>query len=351
MSEWRNATRKHPCAICGRPDWCRYTEDGAVQDCYRQGDASAVERQDKSGSTFWRHRSGSFLPLYKRQDVPLPPSAERAGALDRDRVYCELLRLLCLTPEHSSALRTRGLTNADMERCGYGSLPLRGRYRIVKHLVHQFGQDLVAKVPGFVTKSGESGNYMTLAGSPGLLIPARNTDGSICGLVIRCDDPGDDGRYRWLSSRHGGGPGPEMAAHVPRHAGDANTVRLTEGQLKADIATTLSGVLTLGLPGCSQWRLALPVLNHFKPDMVLLGFDADWRTNPHVAAALGDCAKHLHKADFSVKVEDWHPSEGKGIDDLLEAGHQPQLKPWMYALVCKRRGTARKLGKVVVNGI
>ena len=346
MSPMLNATPKRPCAICGRPGWCRYTADGGVQDCYRQGDASAVERQDKLGSTFWRHRNGSSLPLYKRRDIPLPPSAEWAGVLDRDRVYCELLRLLYLTPEHRSALRTRGLTNADMERCGYGSLPLRGRYRIVKHLVHQFGQDLVAKVPGFVTKSGESGNYMTLAGSPGLLIPARNIDGSICGLVLRCDDPGDGGRYRWLSSRHGGGPGPEMAAHVPRHAGDANTVRLTEGQLKADIATTLSGVLTLGLPGCSQWRLALPVLEQMQPDMVLLAFDADWRANPHVARALSDCAKHLHRSGFNCKVEDWHPSEGKGIDDLLMNGYQPKLKDWQYAVMAKYSSSQRKAKRV-----
>jgi hypothetical protein len=343
MSGWRNATPKHPCAICGRPDWCRRTEDDAVQDCYRQGDANAVERQDRNGSTFWRHRNGSSLPLYKRQDVPLPPSVERAGVLDRDRVYCELLRLFYLAPEHRSALRTRGLTNADMERGGYGSLPLRGRYRIVKHLVHQFGQDLVAKVPGFVTKSGESGNYLTLAGSPGLLIPARNIDGSICGLVLRCDDPGDGGRYRWLSSRHGGGPGPEVAAHVPLNGGDTNAVRVTEGLLKSDIATALSGVLTLGLPGCSQWRLALPVLEQMQPGLILLAWDADWRTNPHVAAALGDCAWELNGLGHRVKMENWDVHVAKGIDDLLLLGHEPEMRNWMAALAAERRGASCRI--------
>jgi hypothetical protein len=96
--------------------------------------------------------------------------------------------------------------------------------------------------------------------------------------------------------------------------------------------------------------LALPVLEHFKPDMVLLAFDADWRTNPHVATALGDCAKQLNKEGFCVKVETWQASEGKGIDDVLAAGHSPQLKPWAHAIVCKRLGTARKIRKGVASG-
>jgi DNA primase len=342
MSEWINATRRNPCAICGRPDWCRCTADGVVQDCYRQASAGSIERQDKNGATFWRYRDGSPTPVYRRQDVPPPPSTERAGVLDRDRIYRELLRLFYLTPEHRHALRTRGLTNADMERCGYGSLPLMGRYRVVKHLIHLFGQDLITKIPGCVTRAGEDGSYMTLAGSPGLLIPARNADGYIFGLAIRCDDPGDGGRYRWLSSKRHGGPGAEMAVHVPLFHGDTNTVRITEGTLKSDVATALSDVLTLGIPGCAQWRMVIPVLERINPALVLIAFDSDWRTNPRVAMDLGQCAKSLHKAGFDCKVEDWPPSQGKGIDDLLAAGHQPRLKDWQYAIMAKHEGRQRK---------
>jgi hypothetical protein len=154
-------------------------------------------------------------------------------------------------------------------------------------------------------------------------------------LVVRCDDHEDGGKYRWLSSKYAGGPSPEMVAQVPLHAGDNKTIRITEGQLKADIATALSGILTLGLPGVGAWRLALPVLERLQPKLVLIAFDSDWRTNAHVSMALCDCAKHLHKAGFNCKVEDWHPSEGKGIDDLLAAGHQPRQKSWQYAVMAK----------------
>jgi hypothetical protein len=223
---------------------------------------------------------------------------------------------------------------------GYRSLPLSGRSRIAYQVVQQFGPDLCAKVPGFVQRQGERGPYWTLSGQPGVLVPIRHLDGAIVGLVVRCDEPGEGGKYRWLSSKAAGGPGPLVSVHVPMFAGAHLEVRLTEGQLKADVATALSGVLTLGVPGVGSWRLALPVLERLKPDSVLLAWDADWRHNPHVARSLGDCARYLKKARFDVQMEDWCPDQGKGIDDLLLHGHSPTRKGWAACLASMYRGRA-----------
>jgi integrase len=46
------------------------------------------------------------------------------------------------------------------------------------------------------------------------------------------------------------------------------TVRVTEGALKADIATDRSGVLTIGLPGVSVWRQAAKVLRELGAKVV-----------------------------------------------------------------------------------
>ena len=51
MSGWENVTRRRPCAICGRADWCRFTTDDKLEDCYRLGDANSVEHQDINGAT------------------------------------------------------------------------------------------------------------------------------------------------------------------------------------------------------------------------------------------------------------------------------------------------------------
>src|SRR5207245_1887547 len=110
-----------------------------------------------------------------------------------------------------------------------------------------------------------------------------------------------------------GGPGPGAPVHVPLHAFSTEApVRITEGELKADVATVLSGVLTIAMPGVSVWRQALPALQDLQATRVLLAFDADWRTNPHVAQALGHAASALVEAGYEVQVEDWEPTRGKG---------------------------------------
>jgi len=116
---------------------------------------------------------------------------------------------------------------------------------------------------------------------------------------------------------------------------------LTEGELKADVATALSGLLTVSIPGVAMWRKALPVLQHLQARQVLLAFDADWRSNPHVAYALGQAAFALVKAGYEVQVEDWAPTLGKGVDDLLAAGHTPGQQSSALAFGAAVRGQAR----------
>jgi hypothetical protein len=103
----------------------------------------------------------------------------------------------------------------------------------------------------------------------------------------------------------------------------------------------LSGVLTVAIPGVSMWRKALPVLQTLQARQVLLAFDVDWRTNPHVAQALGQAAFALIRAGVDVQVEDWKPAQGKGIDDVLAAGHTPTVQPVALAFGAFVRGRTR----------
>jgi hypothetical protein len=175
-----------------------------------------------------------------------------------------------------------------------------------------------------------------------LLIPVRNLDGHIVALKVRADAPGEGAKYTTISSAKHGGPSPGAQVHVPRHDGlRGETIRLTEGELKADVATVLSGVLTISVPGVAMWRKVLPVFEALQPQRVLVAFDADWRTNPHVAHALGQAAFALVKAGYAVQVEDWDPVLGKGIDDLLAAGRHPVQQSPALAFGAALRGQAR----------
>jgi hypothetical protein len=120
-----------------------------------------------------------------------------------------------------------------------------------------------------------------------------------------------------------------------------DVVRVTEGELKADVCTALTGVLTIALPGVPAWRAALPVLRHLQPRQVWLAFDADWRTNPVVARALASAATAITTHGWTVAVEVWQPSEGKGIDDVLAAGHRPRRQGAAFAFGVAVRAAAR----------
>jgi hypothetical protein len=306
MQTWHDASRHTPCAICGKPDWCRVSTDGAWAICRRVDTGVGIHKQDKSGAEYWLYRLDGGSPQ-QRPAVELPtpsrPACADTGTLDR--VYRALLDALPLAPFHRQALRQRGLGDAEILHRRYRTLPLQGRAALAKHFVEHLGADLCAQVPGFYVAERNGRRWWSLAGSVGLLIPVRDLDGYIVALKVRADAPGDGSKYTTISSTKYAGPSPGAPVHVPLYAGmRGNTIRLTEGELKADVTTVLSGLLTLSIPGVAMWRKALPVLQDLQASQVLLAFDTDWRTNPHVAQALGHAALALVKAGYAVHVED-----------------------------------------------
>jgi hypothetical protein len=113
----------------------------------------------------------------------------------------------------------------------------------------------------------------------------------------------------------------------PRHEGKTlDVVRITEGPLKADIASMLSGITTIGLPGVGAWKLALPVLARIGAKKVLVAFDADARSNPQVARPLTRIVEALETTGYVVAVEHWPATAGKGIDDVLVGGNAAAIR-------------------------
>ncbi len=136
-----------------------------------------------------------------------------------------------------------------------------------------------------------------LRSSPGLLRQKGRRQALVepswpCGCE-RADDPGDGPKYLYVSSAKHGGAGPGAPLHIPIFTGPTEMVRFTEGELKADVATALSGMLTIAAPGVSCWRPAVPALKEFGVRTVRLAFDADARSNRHVARALKSTTEAL----------------------------------------------------------
>lgn len=174
-----------------------------------------------------------------------------------------------------------------------------------------------------LNQKAEQPSYWSIAAPPGLLVPVRNLFGQIVALKIRRLD-GTHPKYLYLSSLDKGGKGPGAPVHIPLSDQARQTVRLTEGELKADVATDLSSTLTISIPGISSWRKSLGVLKDMGCRRCHLAFDMDAHHNFHVARALKSTAIYFIENGLEVLLETWDPNF-KGIDDCLLAGEKITL--------------------------
>lgn len=56
MAKWREVTKRNPCPICGKPDWCSTLQafDSTLVCCRRE--PGGKEKVDKAGKRYWIHR-------------------------------------------------------------------------------------------------------------------------------------------------------------------------------------------------------------------------------------------------------------------------------------------------------
>ena len=248
------------------------------------------------------------------------------------------MHALALSDAHRVALVRRGLPEAEVRLRGYRTLAdLQGALAAGAAAQRAVGAAL-ARVPGFRRRPPADGGAPVwgLSAHPGLLIPVRDPHGRIVALKVRRDDIEDgrpaNPRYVYASSARWGGPGPGAPPHLPLLAAPplpspiVAVVRITEGELKADVATVLSRIRTVSVAGVGVWRSALPVLRYLGARRVLLAFDADAGRKPAVARALyALCWALQAESGVEVALEQWDEADGKGIDDLLSAGRQPAV--------------------------
>ena len=338
--------KREACPICEHRDLCTCAikEDGArIVSCKRVHDASLPgyiqTRTNKLGDFSLYRVDGPVLPAEVangngKHHTPIEPADEGI----RHAVYMALSATLGLSPAHRTALIGRGLSDADIAAGQFATLPDCNSHERAELALAVLGvlkpqgckTSHLLRVPGFWRNPATG---IGLVGRAGLLIPVMDRSGAIVGMVLRPNKPAIDSRtgkpiakYIWLSSASRGGPSAIAAAHVPPGVhGSHEKVRITEGQLKAHIAYSKSGLPTIGLPGVGSWQLALPVLKALGAKTVRLAFDADAATNPHVDRALTSARAGYAKEGYAVEIETWDP-RFKGIDDALVAGATIETK-------------------------
>lgn len=296
------------------------------------------------------YKALSAEPSVRQYDVPViesrgePPIRELS---ERSEIYLEFLKLLRLEKDHLTNLLNRGLSTEIIKGNMYKSFPTDKTERqwICDNLAARYD---LTDVPGFY-RSG--GRWSIIGLKSGILIPICSKDNLIQGLQIRFDNPpvkritaADGkvtekvgGRFRWLSTGGNGfadGTGITSYIHV---TGDvsSDTLYLTEGGMKADIASYLSGGrLFIGLTGVQNVRYLKEIVTSLHPKRIVECLDMDVRTNPQVQRAQSKIQAICTPLCEEYKRFFW-PKEQKGIDDFmlfmkLKKEHEEKIKEESY---------------------
>lgn len=312
---WIDASAHHPCPVCGGVTWCGIARDGATVLCKRV--ESGRTRITRDGVEVHVHHLAP-APARPHRVEPLPVTRARADEDTRDRAYRAVLAALRLDAADHDALLARGLSAEDITANGYRSLHLEGRARLACAIVEAVGEDLAGAVPGVVRRE-----RLSLAGCPGVIVPCRDARGRIVALKVRRRDPCDGPRYLYLSSARDGGASAASVLHVPVRAramlaasSPPRRVFITEGELKADVASALAGLPVLSIPGVGSWRMALEAARALRPAVVCVALDMD--------AAGARAAEQLVNALRAEgrRAELWRWRRFKGLDDVLAAGRR-----------------------------
>ena len=187
--------------------------------------------------------------------------------------------------------------------------------RLLAALLRSCGHELLG-LPGFRTHYGA----WTISGPTGFLIPVRDQNGLIQGLKIRLDEEDDPGRkYRWLSSRGmTNGTRSYSWVHI---TGNIHSKRafLTEGPLKGDVASFLSGndALFVCIGGVNAIGGLSAAIRSLGVTEVVEAMDMDQMTKPQVRGAIQTMRQEIRKVPgIRYSKYTWNPAY-KGVDDYL----------------------------------
>lgn len=249
------------------------------------------------------------------------PERPIADTQTRNNTYSNLLALLSLGASHRESLLLRGLSGEDIVRLGYRTTPAVRSSRIVTELLNR--GCVLEGVPGFY-RDETSGMWKLDIRASGIMIPDRSSSGEIEAIQIRLDKVYKSKFNNLTSAERYYGATSACCPHFVGVTDDTNTIFLTEGIMKADIAHCISKELGhpcafVGITGVGNINQYLRALNELRQRGIMkikVAFDMDAFSNPNVSTARNRVIRTGCEAGFEMTPLRWNPSY-KGIDDLL----------------------------------
>jgi hypothetical protein len=341
ITGYQRVSRKSPCRICGKPDWCSTTKDHNIAFCARSS-TNADRLSGKGWGIFYydsRRPSPASYTLPQRQ-LSRSKSTSVASIEIRHRIYQRLIEL-SPSPEYSEIIYGKEWLfrqGQEFRRCGILPKSVIERRAVVRLFIESLAKEEGA-IPHF---EGVPGFWRGSNGRPRLgsdfdydadllLIPFLDSDGLIqaCQLKVIGKTKNISGKYQWLSSigkREGCSSGTPLhhEGSVGFRGTTTKTVLITEGVLKAAAAQHfLPGRYVVANGGVATSHQE--IVKAARRRILEIAFDADCFTNPHVARALASLIalrrreQQFLSCDKPTKILAWD-RRFKGIDDALIAG-------------------------------
>lgn len=163
---WQPVNRQHPCPICGKPDWCGRTEDGAVVRCMRaQGipvpSGWLLVKTDPDGGTVFRRQDD----LDRRLPTVEPTREQAPETHDTDWAKRAANRAKEITPDQLTKLAVElSVTPASLKAIGIGWSGRLKAYTVPEH-------DGSGQVVGIATRTLDGRKGFMKGGKRGLTIP------------------------------------------------------------------------------------------------------------------------------------------------------------------------------------
>lgn len=369
----RNGEEDIDCPFCNRKRKAHVSYPKKVYRCNACGESGSLiklhmKALNLSSTKEAKHDLDKrWESLSKEEKENLKESAKKARELaiekekepmyvgTRNIIYQNLLYLLELKEEDKNDLLRRGLTLEEIERNSYKSYPQGslvylaeesflmakkqgvGKLEFIKHYADTLPE---IPIPGYYTRNGDI--CLVERKNAGYLVPVRNEYKQIEAFQIRNLLPDDATKeakesfrkYTWLSSSEketGIGVRDIEQVHFSGfslNGGEApKTVLLTEGCLKADVASSLMKQLgitkdyapfiaVMGVNSTSHLPKVLKKLKDRGTETIQVCFDMDYKSKEQVESAREKVKELIESTGLVAKMMNWD-DKYKGIDDYL----------------------------------
>ena len=274
------------CPFCGdtrgKCNFC-VSRDGEIKNVYHcfhcgaagnmltlYADLTGIYGSERYKEAYWQIRD--YMDSGERrepQEYRIREKKRKAAVpvdkIRRHRVYLALIGLLSLKEKHKNDLRKRGLSEAEiirMEEKGYRSTAASESQAVARKLIKQGFR--LEGVPGFFLNKRGDWEIAFYQKNAGYLCPVWTEEGLLAAFQIRLDHPYKKRKYVWLTSTNMekgcSGGSPAGISGNPH----AESIYVTEGILKAEIAYQHTGKTFLGNPGVMNHKELKQILTCLK---------------------------------------------------------------------------------------